>query len=210
MTKAIKRSAAFLSAVAMVMAMLLYFPGGMFSTYFGLKASAEGITLTEQQKDGNGVYQIGTAEELYWFAACVNGTDGVTQNKSANAVLTADITVNTGDVAGYNGTKATGWKDWTPIGNYDNHYTGTFDGKNHTISGLYFNNTSTDYVGLFGFVGILEWSNGDYDTVDGVIKNVGVINSYFNANGNVGGVCGELEAGTIEKCYYTGNVNGTG
>lgn len=210
MTKAIKRSAAFLSAVAMVMAMLLYFPGGMFSTYFGLKASAEGITLTEPQKDGNGVYQIGTAEELYWFAACVNGTDGVTQNKSANAVLTADITVNTGNVANCGGTKQNGWIDWTPVGNYDNQYTGTFDGKNHTISGLYFNNTSTDYVGLFGFVGILEWSNGDYDTVDGVIKNVGVINSYFNANGNVGGVCGELEAGTIEKCYYTGNVNGTG
>lgn len=41
MTKTIKRSAAFLSAVAMVMAMLLYFPGGMFSTDFGLKASAE-------------------------------------------------------------------------------------------------------------------------------------------------------------------------
>ncbi len=198
MTKAIKRSAAFLSAVAMVMAMLLYFPGGMFSTYFGLKASAEGITLTEPQKDGNGVYQIGTAEELYWFAACVNGTDGVTQNTSANAVLTADITVNTGDVAGYNGTKATGWKDWTPVGNYDNQYTGTFDGKNHTISGLYFNNTSTDYVGLFGYVG-----------ESGSVLNVGVVDSYFNGEKYVGGVCGYNE-GTITSCYNTGEVSVSG
>lgn len=43
MTKTIKRSTAFLSAVAMVMAMLLYFTSGMFSIDFGLKASAATI-----------------------------------------------------------------------------------------------------------------------------------------------------------------------
>ena len=145
-----KRFFSIMLSLLMVLSMLVYFPSGMFSTYFGLIASAEGIMLTEPSTDDKGVYQIGTAEELYWFAACVNGTDGVTQNKSANAVLTADITVNTGDVAGCSGKKAEGWKDWTPIGNYDNQYTGTFDGQNHTISGLYFNDASTDFVGLFG------------------------------------------------------------
>ena len=40
-------------------------------------------------------YQIGTAEELYWFAGLVNGTlPGGEKNASANAILTADITVN--------------------------------------------------------------------------------------------------------------------
>lgn len=44
-------------------------------------------------------YQISTAAQLYWFAGLVNGdasvcTGGVTQNTSANAVLTANITVN--------------------------------------------------------------------------------------------------------------------
>lgn len=68
----------------MVMAMLLYFPGGMFSTYFGFKASAEGITLTEPQKDGNGVYQIGKAAELYWFADKINNDNE--NYKSINAV----------------------------------------------------------------------------------------------------------------------------
>ena len=66
----------------MCLAMLLYFPSGMFSTCFGLKASAEEITLTEPSPDGSGVYQIETAGELYWFADCVNSGE-----TSANAVL---------------------------------------------------------------------------------------------------------------------------
>ena len=87
-------------------------------------------------------YQIGTAEELYWFAALVNGTlGGETKNASENAVLTADITVNTG-VLKSDGTHAddvSGFETWIPIGNNLNPYTGTFDGQGHTISGLYFN-----------------------------------------------------------------------
>ena len=111
-----KKITAFLSVVAMVLSMLLYFPGGTFSTYFGLKASAEEIRLTEPSKY-YGVYQIGTAGELYWFAEYVNF-----ENTNANAVLTADITVNSnllgsltfdsdGDVS--NGERFT---SWTPIG----------------------------------------------------------------------------------------------
>ena len=60
--------------------------------------------IKPKQPSGNGTadspYQIGTAEELYWFAALVNGdesvcTGDVTQKTSANAVLTKDITINT-------------------------------------------------------------------------------------------------------------------
>ena len=82
--------------------------------------------------------------------------------------------MNTGDVAGCNGTKAEGWKDWTPIGKGINRYTGTFDGKEFTVSGLYFNNSSTDYVGLFGYV--------DNSTV----QNVGVVDSYLSGSSDVG------------------------
>ncbi len=52
-------------------------------------AFAEGITPATPQTDTDGVYQIGTAEELYGFAQLVNNG-----NTSASAVLTADITVN--------------------------------------------------------------------------------------------------------------------
>ena len=100
--------------------------------------------IKPKQPSGKGTadspYQIGTAEELYWFAALVNGElEGVSQNTSANAVLTADITVNN-DVLYSDGTLNENYSNfitWTPIGYFES-YTGTFDGQGHTISGLYF------------------------------------------------------------------------
>ena len=149
-------------------------------------------------KNTQDCYEIGNAGQLYWFAALVNGTDGLTQNLGANAVLTADITVNTGDVANCGGTKQAGWKDWTPIvGNsYPNYYAGTFDGQNHTVSGLYFNNSGVNNVGLFGATGS-----------SGKISKVGVVDSYFCGNEWVGGVCGE-KYGTMENCYSASTVSG--
>ena len=139
------------------------------------------------QPEGEGTeakpYQIGNADELYWFAALVNGElGGGTQNTSANAVLTADINNN--------------YNTWTPIG-FGDSYTGTFDGQGHTISGLgglaYSN---APYVGLFG-------------NNSGTIKNVGVVESYFNEGMCVGGVCGYNKGGTITGCYNTGQVSGS-
>ncbi len=144
--------------------------------------------------DENGVYQISNAGELYWFADKVNNDNA--NYGSANAKLKADIVVNSDEnISSYNGTDSVSWRPWTPIGNNSNKYTGTFDGNNKTVSGLYFNNTSQNYVGLFGYLD------------DGEIKNVGVVNSYFNGNNYVGGVCGR-NYGTITNCYNTGTVVG--
>ena len=142
-------------------------------------------------------YQIGTPEELFWFAALVNGTNGLTQNISANAVLTANITVNTGVLkSDGNPNNGSGFETWTPIGKDPKTYTGIFDGQGHTISGLYFNNSNTDYVGLFG-------------CDSGTIKNVGVVDSYFKGLNNVGGVCGDNTEGKITGCYNSGTVSGS-
>ena len=158
--------------------------------------------IKPKQPSGKGTadspYQIGDAEELYWFAGLVNGTlEGETQNTSANAVLTKNITVNNevliSDVTLNN--NGSGFETWTPIGKNLKPYTGTFDGKGHTISGLYFNDSSAEYVGLFGYN-------------NGTIKNVGVVDSYFYGYNYVGGVCG-ANYGTITGCYNTGTVSGT-
>lgn len=114
-------------------------------------------------------YKITNAGQLYWFAGLVNGTlAGVTQNKSANAVLTANITVNENVLKdGVLNSESKNLRAWTPIGpNTDNRYYGSFDGQGYTVSGLYFNDTSVSFVGLFG------WSRG-------TIKNVGVVASYL-------------------------------
>ena len=150
------------------------------------------------------VYEISNAGQLYWFAGLVNGTlDGVKQNTLANAVLTANITVNENlldslqyDTEG-NVSNGSDFITWTPIADcMEDHitlYSGTFDGNNKTVSGLYFNDNSTR-IGLFGS-----------SEADGNIKNVGVVDSYFKGNNFVGGVCGRND-GTITNCYNAGNL----
>lgn len=160
------------------------------------------LTTDKYDIDGDGskdaVYEISNAGQLYWFAGLVNGTlSGVTQNTSANAVLTADIVVNK-NVLKPDGTLNEGtFKEWTPVGvGDDSSYTGIFDGKNHTISGLYFSNQDKVYVGLFGYN-------------SGKISNVGILDSCFYGGADVGGVIGyNKKDGTVTNCYNTGYVSG--
>lgn len=162
------------------------------------------LTTDKYDMDGDGskdaVYEISNAGQLYWFAGLVNGSlSGVTQNTSANVVLTADIVVNE-NVLKPDGTLNEGtFKEWTPIGNTCNGsyspYTGIFEGQNHTISGLYFKKENTSEVGFFDYNG-------------GKISNVGILNSYFCGFSQVGGVCG-YNSSTITNCYNKGVVDGT-
>ncbi|HIY06542.1 MAG TPA: S-layer homology domain-containing protein [Candidatus Evtepia faecigallinarum] len=156
-------------------------------TVTALAAAPEGTGTAEDP------YQISSAEELYWFAGLVNGDANIIgtdtqQDTSACAVLTADI-----DLADI---------QWTSIGKDEsNAYIGTFDGQGHTISGLNVNNSTSDYTGLFGYVG------GDFR--DGMVKNVSVSGA-VTGNGNyIGGVCGYIDVyGRIENCSFSGTVNG--
>lgn len=162
---------------------------------------AKSITPTQPKGEGTAdePYQIGTAAELYWFAGLVNGTlpDGGKENLSANAILTANIIVNTGVLdANKNLVSKSDLTEWEPIGARWSSYTGTFDGQGHTISGLYFNNPHSSYVGLFGCIG-----------ANGKISNVGVLDSYFQFSGLGGGVCG-VNYGTVRDCKNTGSVRG--
>ena len=97
------------------------------------------LTVYEPPHEVDGVYQIDSVTDLFWFAGLVNGTltDGTEQNTSASAVLTADI-----DLSG---------ETWTPIGSESTPYTGTFDGPGYAISGMTIQNAET-YCGLVGQV----------------------------------------------------------
>ena len=122
---------------------------------------------------------------------------GGEKNLSANAILTANIIVNTGVLdANKNLVSKSDLTEWKPIGTRWSPYTGTFDGQGYTISGLYFNNPTSSYVGLFGSIG-----------ANGKISNVGVLDSYFQFSALGGGVCGE-NYGTVRDCKNTGSVRG--
>ena len=160
-------------------------------------------SITPTQPKGKGTvdepYQISNRAELYWFAGLVNGTlpDGGKENLSANAILTANIIVNTGVLdENKNLVSKSDLTEWEPIGARWSPYTGTFDGQGYTISGLYFNNPTSSYVGLFGSIG-----------ANGKIFNVGVLDSYFQFSQFGGGVCG-VNYGTVRDCKNTGSVRG--
>ena len=119
------------------------------------------------------------------------------KNLSANAILTANIIVNTGVLdANKNLVSKSDLTEWKPIGARRSSYTGTFDGQGYTISGLYFNNPTSSYAGLFGSIG-----------ANGKISNVGVLDSYFQFREFGGGVCG-VNHGTVRDCKNTGSVRG--
>ena len=159
----------------------------------------------EPPKEVNGYYQITNQWQLYWFAKWVNGVSSVTTepHPGANAILVYDITLNS-NVLNENGELNTGasvnFTPWTPIGTEAQPFTGTFDGDNKTISGLYIDG-DTNNVGLFGCVG----TNG---TATGTVKKVTLADSYVRGNQYVGGICGWNKGGLIEDCHNTGTVSG--
>ena len=178
------------------------------------------IDVNGEITDSDEAYEIGNAGQLYWFAGLVNGTltDGTAQNLKANAVLTADIIVNKDLLTSINTdkdgnvTNGTSFRIWLPMGkiNADNGqrmlYAGIFDGKEHSISGLYANlydapiedsdyTSNKNCAGLFGFHA-------------GVTRNLGIMDSYIRGESCVAGICAYNDAGTIQNCYSTATVCG--
>lgn len=163
----------------------------------------DGKTKTEPKKDGNGVYLIGTAAELAWFAA----TDG-----KSSAKLTADI-----ELAGY---------DWTPL----KKFYGTFDGQGHVIRNLYINSTSNtrglisylqggaSVTGL-GITGSVTCTNNtriaQAGGIVGYMYDKASITQCWSAvnvtsNKHAGGIAGYTAGGSIiTNCYASGNITTT-
>ena len=166
------------------------------------------------------VYEIGNAGQLYWFADKVNKEF----YGNANAVLTEDIVVNKNVLNDGELTKdVDGLRNWTPI----KHYGGTFDGAQHTISGIYCVSDTITEAGIFQLttssatvenIGVLDsyyCLKEGYDVGgivgynSGIIRNcyneAMVINLYDGIN-YLGGICGVNEGGTIIGCYNKGKV----
>lgn len=174
------------------------------------------IDVNGEITDSDEAYEIGNAGQLYWFAGLVNGTltDGTAQNLKANAVLTADITVNEDLLTSINTeedgnvTNGSSFKAWRPMGmadeNGEGYYKGIFDGNGHSISGLYVNRDEAaddvhiwfkSCIGLFGYY-------------SGVTRNLSVLDSYMRGEDCIGGIFGYNDGGTIQNCYSAATVCG--
>ena len=88
-----------------------------------------GTSFTLQDSDGDGYYEINTADGLYAFVAAVNS------GKTAiNVKLNGSFAVNTSEQM----SQSSGQREWALT---TKNYTGIFDGNGNTISGLYLANT---------------------------------------------------------------------
>ena len=139
------------------------------------------VSLAAAKDPGYTVSEDGKTYTVYTADGLLAWNKAVQNDLTLNCTLTADITL-TGE--------------WTPIGtDYRNSYTGTFDGGNHTISGLTVKG-SDENAGLFGYIG------KDGGTVKNVVlKDVQITSN--NQYANVGGMAG-INNGTIENCSVSG------
>ena len=146
-------------------------------------------------------FVLKTAEHLAWFrdyvneghpSACAKIADDVEEIDMSTVCHKADIEKQVTELS------------WTPIGNSDNMYQGTFDGNGKTISNLYINATSGG-AGFFGYAG------------NGSIKNITFDNAKVNSTGNNTGILAGYDGyciieniKTLEKCSVEGieNVGG--
>ncbi|MCL2283510.1 MAG: fibrobacter succinogenes major paralogous domain-containing protein [Fibromonadales bacterium] len=134
-------------------------------------------------------YTIFTAEELAGLAQLVNRG---TSFQGKTIVLGANIVLNDTNAQGgwrkwISASENSLWK-WTPIGNSTNSFKGTFNGNGKVVCGLYINNNTADYQGLFGVA------------YEGKIHNLGLVGFFIKGKLNVGGISGRLQKMPTLSC----------
>ena len=179
-----------------------------FSLFAGAEIISEKPVLTYDKYDidNNGkfdemVYEISTKEQLYWFANAVNNGQG-----HINAVLVNDITVNenllsklTVDSEDFSAVVNDGesLETWNCTGSFS----GIFDGRGHTVYGLYYNN-GTDSASPSGFFARIQVAE---------VKNLNIKDSYFHSfEKPVGGIAAESTSSDIVNCSFDGYCRVTG
>ena len=124
-------------------------------------------------------YVISSIEELTWLMLSDTAWD-------KNYIQAAYINLK----ASENWNNGTGF---SPIGNEDIRFTGTYNGKGYTIDSLSITRPNDQYIGLFGFADI-----GAH------IDSLSVTNYTLSGLYYIGGVVGSNK-GTVSNCYSSGS-----
>ncbi len=158
-----------------VVVLVLAIPAGAAGTYNGGDGSAE-----HPYEIDNATQLISLSQHSEDWGLCF--------------VLTADI-----DMA----PSVTGIPAFTTalIGNYENPFTGNFDGSGFMVSNLVIDTAGAGngYLGLFGVI----------DSSNAAVKNLGLDNISItggNSSYLVGGICGSNK-GSIRNCHVTGSIS---
>lgn len=196
MKQTIKRMTALLLAAALI---TIHLPLGLSA-----EEKWDGISSAVPQLSGT-IYQISSAEELYWFAQKTN------EGEALSAELTNDIDLNS--------------QQWSPIGTTSYPFQGEFNGAGFEIHNINFTASSAWSGALFGknegviqnlkvsgsitssangMGSIAAWNAGG--SIINCESSAELINTKANAE-NIGGIAGQNSlGGKIINCIFTGSV----
>ena len=89
-------------------------------------------------------------------------------------------------------------QQWEPIGTVEKPFKGTFEGNNHSIKGIYINDTTKNTQGFIG------------ENIGGTVKNLTVEEGYIVAGYRIGGITARTTSGTIENVINKMNIESQG
>jgi len=160
--------------------------GGSVSIYYNPPAGYG--TPTDYTANVTGVTPM-----AYMLVNTVTDLQNINNNLAGYYALGTDIDASV----------TTGWNagaGFLPLGDDSlieaQSFRGIFDGLGHTITGLFINRPTSNYIGLFG--GCTEAA---------VIRNVGMENVNITGRFQVAGLVAHT-GGSIDNCYVTGSVTG--
>ena len=188
---------------------------------FAEELKTENSLTTEEVTSGK-TYYISTVEDLKTLAKIVNEDENGCQGSTF--YLNNDIVVNDGEFSlsetgeplykGKSIEENTKLIALDSIGTSTTRFQGTFNGNNHTVSGLYLNglfgecskarilnlNIKNSYVTSNGILGNSFLSNAiNYCSVEGVVNST---------SESVGLFAGKISGVNVTQCYAEGYVNG--
>ncbi len=137
-----------------------------------------------------GLVRVSDGTNTAYLGTGIKG-DSSKSNTVFDAVASELGTWYESDSSKIKGSYAGTLNTWTPIGNEKNRFEGYFDGKDHTVSGLYVN-TTLDYGGLFGYA-------------HATLENINVQSSYVRSGQYTGAVAG-TNLGSTKRCAVNATV----
>ena len=182
----------------------------------GSEGMWDGVSVSEVAADSDGVYHISNGAEMAFFAQAV-----AAGGKNLTSTFVLDNDIDLGDF------------DWSPVGDSSKTFSGKFDGRGHTVFGLYIDRLTVNNQALFGYVKGTASDPASISnlTVEGFVcgkQYVGGIVANLNAYASIdrcanladvraassyaGGVVGYISSASsssVSDCYNRGDVSGT-
>ncbi len=138
---------------------------------------------------GNGTegspYEIANLANLRWLS------------ETSSEWASGKYFIQTADI---DATETSVWNSsagFSSIGNNTTKFQGNYDGQDYSVSNLFIDRSSTDYIGLFGY------------TDGATISNLGLTDTDITGKDNTGALIGySYNTSSVTDCYSTGSITG--